>query len=176
MQTLFVFFLLVACISKPGVAFTVQMNTHKPTLGSKQLIGFDKITTNIGHAFNNNTSVFTAPVGGMYVFEVVVGTDGHATTDLEIVKNGVYLKRVYGYSYNHWGTSTASVTTHLVSGDQVYVKNNVNNHGLVGHQLTSFSGYLVKPDCNFSWSLWHTFCTSSFLNRNRIKMSKINTF
>ncbi|KAK3105901.1 hypothetical protein FSP39_008126 [Pinctada imbricata] len=125
------------------------MDAHKPILGDKQIIDFDKITTNVGNAFDNATSMFTAPMNGVYVFEVVVGTNGQSTTDLEIVKNGAHLKRVYGSSYHGWATSTGSVTTRLTSGDKVYVRQYTYNHGLVGHELTSFSGFMVQPECNF---------------------------
>ena len=140
------FFSLSDCIKQRGVAFTAAMSDHRLNLTLHEILHYDTLVTNEGNSFDPKTGMFTAPYSGVYVFDTTIGiTTG--TTDVQIVKNGVGLLRVYGHADATWETSSGSVTTHLNAEDHVYVKHSLYNAGLVGHGLTTFSGYMLQPDC-----------------------------
>ncbi|CAG2251674.1 C1QL [Mytilus edulis] len=135
------------CVKQRGVAFTATLGNHRTNLTLHEILRYDHVMTNEGNSFSGVTGMFTAPYAGVYVFDVTIGVNGNGATDVSIVKNGVYLQRVYGHATTNWETATASVTVHLNAEDHVYVKNANYNHGLIGHDLTTFSGFMVQPDC-----------------------------
>ncbi|XP_063418545.1 complement C1q-like protein 4 [Mytilus trossulus] len=135
------------CVKQRGVAFTAALGDHRTNLTLHEILRFDHVMTNEGNSFSGVTGTFTAPYAGVYVFDVTIGVGGSGSTDVYIVKNGVYLQRVYGHTTTNWETATASVTVHLNAEDHVFIKNANYNHGLIGHDLTTFSGFMVQPDC-----------------------------
>ncbi|CAC5416272.1 C1QL [Mytilus coruscus] len=135
------------CVKQRGVAFTAALSDHRTNLTLHEILRYDNIVTNEGNSFSGVSGMFTAPYAGVYVFDVTIGVGASGTTDVSIVKNGVYLQRVYGHTSTDWETASASVTVHLNAEDHVYVKNANYNHGLIGHGLTTFSGFMLLPDC-----------------------------
>lgn len=125
------------------------MSNHQYGITLHETLKFDQVVTNEGNGFKGSTGIFVAPYSGIYVFDATVGITG--TTDIYVKKNGANILRVYGHADSNWETATGSVTSHLNQGDQVYViVANYNGHGLVGHGLTTFSGFMSQPDCVLS--------------------------
>ena len=124
------------------------MLNHQLNISLHEVLKFDKLVTNEGNGFNAKTGVFRAPFAGVYVFDVTIGITGNSATDVNILKNGAVLLRVYGHSSSNWETATGSVTTHLNQNDDVYAAvASYSQQGLVGHGLTTFNGFMVQPDC-----------------------------
>ena len=57
---------------------------------------FDRIITNIGQAYNRGTGIFTAPVHGLYVFDMDKMNRKEEERYLELVRNGTHVIYFYG--------------------------------------------------------------------------------
>uniref|UniRef100_A0A672FER1 C1q domain-containing protein n=1 Tax=Salarias fasciatus TaxID=181472 RepID=A0A672FER1_SALFA len=109
-------------------------------------IVYKYVATNIGNAYNPNTGFFTAPVRGVYHFEIHIGTFGHASypTGATIVKNEQPVFSAYELQPSGYGSSGTGVTLLLEVGDVVFVRfgpnsriyDNQNRHN-------TFSGHLI---------------------------------
>ena len=54
------------------IAFTAIRNEDNMYIGKDNIIKFDFVIVNRGNAYNKQTSTFTAPVNGVYMFEFTV--------------------------------------------------------------------------------------------------------
>ena len=117
-----------------------------------QPIVFDKIETNIGNAYSQFTGVFTAPLNGVYQFNLEVSIPNGANGNVlhvYIEKNGLRAGYIYFVvESNLWIRKTTSVTLHLLHRDTVqsvivYSGGTGNNviGGMVFH--SHFSGHLI---------------------------------
>uniref|UniRef100_A0A672F7P9 C1q domain-containing protein n=1 Tax=Salarias fasciatus TaxID=181472 RepID=A0A672F7P9_SALFA len=107
---------------------------------------FRYVVTNIGNAYNHNTGFFTAPVRGVYHFEIHVGAHGHAShpSGAHIMKNRQQVFMAYEHQPSGFGSSATGVTLLLEVGDVVFVRlwhnsrifDNENHH-------STFSGHLI---------------------------------
>jgi len=122
------------------------------SLGHGSYIPFANAVTNIGNCFNPSNSRFSAPVAGMYHFDVAVYTrTGSATEDIYPrfrVNNSS--NKGYTYWYNTTGsevhhTITDSINIYLNAGDDlgITINGNANSDIYLGFQETRFSGYLL---------------------------------
>ncbi|KAL4221882.1 hypothetical protein ACF0H5_017934 [Mactra antiquata] len=109
-------------------------------LGANQIVPFQLLVTNVGNAYNNNTSVFTAPVDGTYVFHAtVMGIDAshmRAYFDVDGTKYSVF----YVTSLDQ---SSQMLVINLNAGQAVSVRNDYINDGYIGTHHSSFSGFLL---------------------------------
>ncbi|KAL4230497.1 Complement C1q-like protein 4 [Mactra antiquata] len=120
----------------------VVHNNHD--LGANQIIPFQQTVTNVGNAYNNNTSVFVAPVDGTYVFHAtVMGIDASnvynhmkAHFDVDGTKYSVFYVTAYDQS-------SQMLVINLKAGQSVSVKNDYLGTGFIGTHNSSFSGFLL---------------------------------
>ena len=116
-------------------------------LGHHQTVVFNQAITNIGNAYNTDSGIFTAPVAGSYAFFLSQMTPAlHNSLFLVITKNGdVILDVVFseGSSSENYDQGSSLVTTHLVVGDQVWVRQN-SGDAVRGGNWTIFSGFLLQ--------------------------------
>ena len=117
-----------------------------------QPIVFDKIETNIGNAYSQFTGVFTAPLDGVYQFNLEVSIPNGAVGNvlhIIIEKNGVRA----GYTFfvvdsSLWVRKTTSVTIHLLHRDtvqSVIVQSSGTGNNVIAGAVfhTHFSGFLI---------------------------------
>ncbi|XP_062376326.1 uncharacterized protein LOC134064422 [Sardina pilchardus] len=107
---------------------------------------YKHVFTNIGNAYNPNTGAFTAPVRGVYYFDVFVFGNGHASTPtgVSLHKNGQHVVIAYSAGNVHHVAASNGASLLLEVGDVVYLKlwhnswvrDNINHH-------TTFSGHLL---------------------------------
>ncbi|WAR01433.1 hypothetical protein MAR_007991 [Mya arenaria] len=71
-----------------GVAFYVQLSTDMTHVGNHQTIVFDVVTTNIGNGYNRIDGIFTAPIGGTYVFTWTTTNKNRSYMTTELLKKG----------------------------------------------------------------------------------------
>lgn len=86
---------------------------------------FPEVITNVGNAYNPSNGVFTAPIGGDYVFFVNVQSYDTNSVYVDIVMNGVSKVRTMAYSYNGYDRDEAGpnlVVLTLQKEDRVWVK------------------------------------------------------
>ncbi|MCI4377750.1 hypothetical protein PGIGA_G00207280 [Pangasianodon gigas] len=134
---------------QPKVAFWAIPSSDTNAIGpfqEYQTVVYKSALTNIGNAYDTETGIFTAPVRGVYYFNIVVFNANSLATGVHIMKNGA---RVAAITDNVPGqdsedTASNSVTLLLEKGDQIY------NHLLVNRKIytdsgnrNSFSGHLL---------------------------------
>ncbi|XP_045191083.1 EMILIN-2-like [Mercenaria mercenaria] len=136
------------------VAFQASLTTESAAFELYDTIIFNNVITNIGHAYNKHTGIFTAPVSGTYTFNTnIVSEKGHyveasikvndivtvsAISDHRISRDGGY--------FTTWDQGNAVAILQLNRGDKVAVSVQwpQGNHVIHGVGKSSFSGYLVR--------------------------------
>ncbi|XP_073705712.1 complement C1q tumor necrosis factor-related protein 3-like isoform X2 [Garra rufa] len=80
--------------------------------------------TNIGHAYNNNTGIFTAPVKGVYFFNFVVFNPHDISAGVRLLKNGNFVVAATDNppKQDTEDTTCNSVSLILEQGDQIYLQ------------------------------------------------------
>ncbi|KAL7879375.1 hypothetical protein SRHO_G00016290 [Serrasalmus rhombeus] len=143
---------------QPKVAFSATLSNLQegfkflgPFQNTVTLV-YENAFTNIGYAYDPQTGIFTAPLGGVYYFSFSlfhpVGPGSQAKTGASLVKNGVL---VVAATDNAPGadsedTSGNSASIRLEKGDQVYVQLwEMNRVYTDGNKRNTFSGHLLFP-------------------------------
>ncbi|VDI10397.1 Hypothetical predicted protein [Mytilus galloprovincialis] len=125
-------------------AFSASM-TNAKVLGATEILQFDKVWTNNGKDYDQNTGIFKAPFKGVYQFSFTVMSSNGKKLRVFLWHNGNRLVGVYpGIGYNE---GTANIVLNLKKGDRVYVKCGGSDHGYIhtanGYWYSMFSGYLI---------------------------------
>lgn len=131
------------------VAFTAVVSPPQlENLSAGETIVYDKIMTNFGDAYDCITGIFTAPVKGIYIFEVALMTDPGKDQYLQLVKDGKPVIAIYGCAKGakHIVSSSRTATTELSKGCKAWIRTAaIPNHGsgfVHGNSYSSFSGWL----------------------------------
>ncbi|XP_076142380.1 uncharacterized protein LOC143124611 isoform X3 [Alosa pseudoharengus] len=105
---------------------------------------YKHVFTNIGNAYNPITGAFTAPVRGVYYFDVFVFGDGGRLTAVSLYKNGEHVLIAYSAGDIHHLNASNGVSLLLEVGDVISLEllpnawvRDTNNHH------TTFSGHLL---------------------------------
>ncbi|KAK1798880.1 hypothetical protein P4O66_007161 [Electrophorus voltai] len=133
------------------VAFSVALlgsgaHTIGPVNTVMTLI-YRHVITNIGSAYNPNTGIFTAPVKGVYMFNMfsyAYANDKHPVTTA-LMKNGQQVLRAHGHQVGPHVVNTSNGASLLLDiGDVVYVQL-VENKVIFDHTNchSTFTGYLL---------------------------------
>uniref|UniRef100_A0A672FUV2 C1q domain-containing protein n=1 Tax=Salarias fasciatus TaxID=181472 RepID=A0A672FUV2_SALFA len=135
---------------KTKVAFSTSLlasgSGYTGPFDNQTTLVFRHVFTNIGNAYNPNSGFFSAPVRGVYHFEIHIYGYGHEThpSGAHLVKNGQNVVLAYENQPSRAMKSSNSVTLLLEVGDVVFVRlhhnskifDNENHH-------STFSGHLV---------------------------------
>ncbi|CAG2241587.1 unnamed protein product [Mytilus edulis] len=142
------------------VAFSAYLS--KPfdgsTFGTLREIVYDKLESNIGHAYNNYTGTFVAPISGVYAFTwsiYVAGKPDSNGNQGELVVELVVNAKVVGITHadtefiNDDDSATGFVIKSLSAGDSVLTRSS-NVFKPEGHIMSgngrarwTFSGWLI---------------------------------
>ncbi|WAR13594.1 EMIL1-like protein, partial [Mya arenaria] len=72
----------------PAVAFQAVLEKKSLELQTNEPIKFDRVFTNVGEGFDKKTGIFTAPVGGLYVFSATfLAGNGYYTEGTIVAKD-----------------------------------------------------------------------------------------
>uniref|UniRef100_A0A674AJN2 Cerebellin-2-like n=1 Tax=Salmo trutta TaxID=8032 RepID=A0A674AJN2_SALTR len=128
---------------KPKVAFstTLMVNDEHYHLGpfdENTTVVYKKVITNIGEAYNPDTGVFTAPVGGAYYFTFTCNVGNSGKANAALLKNGVKMVAVYE-------TANPKSGIYHVEGDKVNVVLWSGSSMFDNSRINMFSGYLRFP-------------------------------
>uniref|UniRef100_A0A8W8HXK8 C1q domain-containing protein n=1 Tax=Magallana gigas TaxID=29159 RepID=A0A8W8HXK8_MAGGI len=125
-----------------AVAFDVRLKDHKRNLATKARVVFKTVDLNEGFGYDASTGIFTAPSGGIYVFDWTTLTfQGHVA----------YTSLVVNDQYKSWNyCRDSNSNTHLLCSKMTVVKLKQEDKVWIGvfsgktnlhSQYTSFSGY-----------------------------------
>ena len=110
-------------------------------LNANQPIIFDNSILNLGNAYHPSTGLFTAIYDGVYAFTTTIfGRLNGGVIYFSLTKNGIQHAN-FEIKDSHQVTQT--VILDLEKNDQVSVRNLYNDFGIVGHNFTTFSGFLL---------------------------------
>ncbi|XP_071148760.1 cerebellin-1-like [Mytilus edulis] len=126
-------------------AFAASLTASK-TLGTGEIVKFDKVWTNVNNDYDSSTGVYTAPKPGVYQFLCTVMTYYNKTLRLLLWKNGMKTVAVYPGANGHQ-TGTINMILELKKGDKVYIKQ-ANTEKYIysesAYNYSMFSGYLIR--------------------------------
>ncbi len=125
----------MAFFARNGGATTVPR-----TVTVNSVTVFHIIETNVGNAYNATTGLFTAPLGGVYVFHLHYGTDRDTDTELAIQANGRTV--CDGNAQKDFAQGVCSAIVRLTSGDVVTVRAIKRARVMAGFRC-GFSGFLL---------------------------------
>uniref|UniRef100_K1QMG6 Cerebellin-3 n=1 Tax=Magallana gigas TaxID=29159 RepID=K1QMG6_MAGGI len=117
------------------VAFDVRLMSHKRNLATKAKVIFETVDLNEGLGYDASSGIFTAPSGGLYVFDWTILTWDKLYAYTSLVVND------QEKSWSLCRSSAAKLTiVRLKEGDKVWIKN-FHGQGDIHAQYTSFSGF-----------------------------------
>ncbi|XP_007574054.1 complement C1q-like protein 3 isoform X1 [Poecilia formosa] len=106
---------------------------------------YTRVITNLGNAYNQNTGIFVAPVGGMYYFSFFYHAGGGHKVRLFLMKNNEHVLESSDHKTLNDGADNGgnAAFVELQQGDQVYVQLHPETHVFGGSHTTTFSGFLL---------------------------------
>lgn len=122
------------------------MSHDEPEPGGHHIFVYDVAETNVGHAYNNFTGIFTIPQDGLYSFTWSTRVECSKAHTTELVLNMKILGSTYAYC--GWNTVTGHVVTRASQGDAVFVRTHGTSPGQGAVKSdefgrSAFSGFLI---------------------------------
>lgn len=104
------------------VAFFVRLRDKITNHHMSTIMVFDDVQLNTGNAYDPHVGTFTAPVEGVYKFDLVLSSNvenGHG----EMMHNGVKILDVYADKVNQsfYGRGSGSIIVRMAKGDKVWI-------------------------------------------------------
>lgn len=130
------------------VAFMAALSNNLGGLPDLATLVFDSEITNVGHAYQPATGIFTAPVKGVYTFTLtfMVEPNHHEyvelTVDGRVISGNVLATAV---NTNDYESTTREWVLEINKGAQVLIRtSNFGNEGFIhGNLHTVWSGFLL---------------------------------
>ncbi|KAF4089493.1 hypothetical protein AMELA_G00066550 [Ameiurus melas] len=142
---------------QPKVAFWATLSSPSSPYRNigpfedRQTLVYVSALTNIGNAYDKKTGIFTAPVRGVYYFNVVLFNANPPAAGVDIMKNGVCVAAVTDNppGLDSEDTASNSITLLLEKGDRIYNELPVNRKVYTDSAgRNSFSGHLLYAMTN----------------------------
>jgi len=117
------------------------------------VISFNKITTNLGGAYDGSSGTFTAPVNGVYVFSLTIRLYGLSSYTyqgtFQLMINGAVQLSLYPDTHgkgSEFSSASGTAVLTLEKGDTVHVVSKETKNYIEGDMEYSsyFSGVLLK--------------------------------
>lgn len=137
--------------SNPNVPAFLAQAVESDTTYSNQLVPYPTPLLNNGSHYNSSTSIFTAPIGGIYCFSWSTWKNFTGTGRTYIQINGGYYtgygttKGIHARTSENDNTDYASATVliNLNAGDYVNIYDGPNSTGTRIFFANYFGGYLI---------------------------------
>ena len=131
-----------ACLLDDGrhepVGFTAYAKLDRQYTAG-ELILFDATISNIGYYYNADTSMFTCPYDGLYIFSIHFNTSSDYSMYAHIALDNQFLTGTY--EENKHGQASAQAVIECIAGQNVWV------------ECSDGSGYMWG-DSTYKWSLF----------------------
>ncbi|KAL4222757.1 hypothetical protein ACF0H5_018798 [Mactra antiquata] len=119
-----------------------DMENESPA--NNETLVFTNVMQNVGNGYNQSTGVFTAPVGGTYLFTFDFCSDARQISYYAIVCEDVDQFLGYGYDNNYAACTSGDATLVLKSGQRVWIRSNSYGHFYHDNlRWNVFSGVLI---------------------------------
>ncbi|XP_026196998.1 complement C1q tumor necrosis factor-related protein 3-like [Anabas testudineus] len=140
---------LEAARDRSQVAFTASLVTtvqwtHQGPFSSDTKLVFQKVTTNIGNAYNSETGVFTAPTKGLYYISFTGSVGNSGSLNAAVLKNGATMFAIYN-TQPCYSADSNGMALELEEGDRMWVVLWKNHSIFDQSRLSTFSGFLIFP-------------------------------
>jgi hypothetical protein len=106
-------------------------------------VKFDRVVTNVGDGYDMETGKFTAPVDGVYQFNIIISAQGRQKAAVMVLKNGEMVTTVWAESVPSWATSSNVAVLSLSKGDRVWLTLLSRASYLHGYMYSTFSGFII---------------------------------
>jgi hypothetical protein len=103
------------------VAFTAILS-KSISLGSKQVIRYDKIIANVWKAYTPSTGIFLVTLSGIYTLYVSMMGQHSNGIHVQLVRNGSELVRLYTGGAGRYELASQTINVELPRGDRVWVQ------------------------------------------------------
>ena len=123
--------------------------TRPEQYGANDVVKFTGVISNIGNHYNPNTSKFTCPCNGLYLFSVNMNAYQNAPMYIEIVRDHEYLVGAMAINSNcdHFPYASAFTIVECNIGQAVWVRSvyysNNYMYGDSSQRSSHFSGALI---------------------------------
>ena len=138
-----------AIVSESPVAFMAWIGATIHHVGVNQNIIFDQVRLNLGGGYHNQHGIFIVPQPGIYLFSSTLMTNNdpaHLEIHGFLVVDGQVVARILGHMNNSLvDQSSQTVIVQVNKGQEVWVRNEINDSSYWGAAYSTFSGYLLMP-------------------------------
>ncbi|XP_060601242.1 complement C1q tumor necrosis factor-related protein 5-like [Ruditapes philippinarum] len=135
-------------LDQPQIAFYAHHLKDLALDTTNEILIFEKTFTNEGTGYDASTGLFTAPVGGLYQFDVHTCAAYRKDTYLGLVLEGNVIAANANYGDASDGCSNFGAIVRVKSGAQVWVKSTSSGSNRQLYQniyrMNTFSGLLVN--------------------------------
>ncbi|XP_062587544.1 uncharacterized protein LOC134249184 [Saccostrea cucullata] len=132
-------------MTKQRIGFTAVTTDHQTHMGINQSILFLNVIENVGNGLDPFTSVFKAPVSGLYIFSVSLVNHPGLEVRASIVKNGNPVVRIFSGDSTTYASGTSTIVLDLSINDDVWVRiTDASDININGGAWSSFTGVLVS--------------------------------
>jgi hypothetical protein len=113
-----------------------------------EIVIFTKSVINEGAGYDTSTGIFTAPVGGLYQFDVHTCAQNKKFAFIGLVLEGKVIAADSNYDEDYYTCSSFGAIVRVKPGEKVWVKSTLsgsNRHLMEdAHRMNTFSGILVN--------------------------------
>ncbi|XP_060581258.1 complement C1q tumor necrosis factor-related protein 5-like [Ruditapes philippinarum] len=135
-------------LAQPSVAFYAHQLKDVLLDTTDEILIFEKTFTNEGTGYDTSTGLFTAPVGGLYQFNVHTCAYNGKYSYLGLVMEGNVIAADANFGDANFGCNTFGAIIRVKSGSKVWVKSTSSSSGYQLYQnslrMNTFSGVLVN--------------------------------
>lgn len=124
------------------VAFDVRLKSHKRNLATKAKVIFETVDLNEGLGYDASSGIFTAPSGGLYVFDWTVMTweKQYAHTSLVVNDQEKSWNYCRSQAADLWLRCSKMTIVRLRQGDKAWI-GIFSGQANMQYTYTSFSGF-----------------------------------
>ena len=129
-----------------NVAFFARMQAYNEHKSANQILIFEDAVINVGNGYDISTSIFTAPVSGIYVFmcSIHAFNNNGANFNVNIMHNS---DRATRFRADGVDQTSGNAILNLRKGDRVFVRiENGHDLWIFGHIMSTFAGFLQQED------------------------------